>query len=272
MLTGETLLFPLMADPIRHVKAPAIFQPVFDERGLDWFLFPLHVPQQQFESLLPQLRTLGNVGGCVVSVPFKARAARLCDRLGPMAQKGGVVNTVRFAPDGAIEGEILDGVGLILCAQQVGIALAQARILLRGAGGAASAIAFALADRGLGTLTIANRSTDKADALVAGVQAHYPHYPISRGDFDPAVHDVLVNATSLGIAASDPPPVDLSTLHAGIGVIDIVVPETPLRQAAQAAGCRNTGGRPMVAAQIAAQIDFWSGAIATTPNLLYRQS
>ena len=270
MLTGESLLFPLLADPVRHVKAPAIFQSAFEARGLDWFLFPLHVPQERFESFLPQLKGLGNVGGCVVSVPFKARAARLCDRLGPMAQKGGVVNTVRFAPDGAIEGEILDGVGLVLCASETGIALDKARILMRGAGGAASAIAFALADRGLGTLTVSNRSADKAEQLVAKVLAHYPDYPIHCGDFDADTHEVLINATSLGIAASDPPPIDLGSLRASISVIDIVVPETPLRLAAQAAGCRNTGGRPMVAAQISAQIDFWRGAIATTPNVQFR--
>ena len=266
MLTGETRLFALLADPIRHVKAPAIFQPAFQAQGLDWFLFPLHVPQDRFEAVVGQLRHLGNVGGCVVSVPFKARAARLCDRLGPLAQKGGVVNTMRFAPDGSIDGEILDGVGLILCAEEAGIQLAGANIALLGAGGAASAIAFALADKGLGSLTIANRSIDKAETLVASVKSHYPSYAIDCGAFDPARHQVLVNATSLGIASNDAPPVDLKLLRPTTCVIDIVVPETPLRMAAQALGCKNSGGRPMVAAQIAAQISLWKGEITTTAN------
>lgn len=266
MLTGETRLFPLLADPIKHVKAPAIFQPAFEAQGLDWFLFPLHVPQDRFEQVVAQLKHLGNVGGCVVSVPFKARAARLCDRLGPLAEKGGVVNTIRFAPDGKIDGEILDGVGLILCAAEAGITLAGTSIALLGAGGAASAIAFALADKGLGSLTIANRSTDKSEALVASVKSHYPDYAIDCGAFDPARHQVLINATSLGISSSDVPPVDLKLLRPTTGVIDIVVPETPLRLAAQALGCKNSGGRPMVAAQIAAQISLWKGEIKTTVN------
>ncbi|WP_418320082.1 shikimate dehydrogenase family protein [Piscinibacter sakaiensis] len=270
MLTGETLLFPLLADPARHVKAPAIFQPAFEARGLDWFLFPLNVRQENFEAAFAQLRLMGNVGGCVVSVPFKARAARLCDRLGPLAQKGGVVNTVRFADDGTVEGEILDGVGLILCAAETGIRLEGANILMLGAGGAASAIAHALADKGIGSLTVQNRSADRARALVASVREHRPDYPIDIGSFDATRHDVVINATSLGISADDPAPMDVAQLKPSTSVIDIVVPDTALRRAAQALGCKVTGGRPMVAAQIAAQIALWKGEIATSTNLIHR--
>ncbi len=270
MLTGETQLFALLADPIRHVKAPAIFQPVFEARGLDWFLFPLNVKPANFEAAFAQLKLYGNVGGCVISVPFKARAARLCDRLGPLAQKGGVVNTVRFASDGTVEGEILDGVGLIRSAEQSGIPLAGARILMLGAGGAASAIAHALADGGIGTLTISNRSAAKAQSLVAGVRSHRPEYEIDIGVFDPDRHTVVINATSVGIEPADAPPMDVAQLKPSIGVIDIVVPDTALRRAAQARGCTAIGGRPMVAAQIDAQIALWKGEVDTTPNVLHR--
>lgn len=270
MLTGETLLFPLLADPAKHVKAPAIFQPAFEANGLDWFLFPLNVKQANFEAAFAQLKLLGNVGGCVISVPFKARAAKLCNRLGPLAQKGGVVNTVRFAANGEVEGEILDGVGLILCAAETGIALEGANILMLGAGGAASAIAHALADKGIGALTIHNRSADKARALVASVKAYRSDYPIDTGAFDATRHTVLINATSVGIVADDAPPMDVAQLKPSTSVIDIVVPDTALRRAAQALGCKVTGGRPMVAAQIDAQIALWKGDIATTPNLLHR--
>lgn len=270
MLTGETLLFPLLADPAKHVKAPAIFQPVFDAKGLDWFLFPLNVKQANFEAAVAQLKLMGNVGGCVISVPFKARAAKLCDRLGPLAQKGGVVNTLRFLPDGSIEGEILDGIGLIGCAAQTGIALEGAAILMLGAGGAASAIAHALAEKNIGSLTIANRSADKARALVASVRQHRPDYPIDAGAFDAARHQVVINATSVGIAAGDAPPIDVGLFKPSTALIDIIVPDTALRRAALAKGCKVVGGRPMVAAQIDAQIALWQGEIATTPNLLHR--
>jgi shikimate dehydrogenase len=266
MLTGATALFPLIADPIKHVRAPAIFQPKFEEAGLDWFLFPLNTPEDGFEDLIAQLKRASNVGGCVVSVPFKARAARICDRLGPLAQIGGVVNTIRFAPDGALEGEILDGMGLINCAAEAGAPLDDADVLMSGTGGAGSAIAFAMAETGKGRLTVTNRTIEKAQSLVDEVKTHYPDYIIEVGDFDPARHSIAINATSLGLDADDPMPFDTDALTPSTAVIDIVVPETRLRDVAAAKGCKVTGGRPMVAAQIAAQIELWQGKIPTTPN------
>jgi shikimate dehydrogenase len=270
MLTGQTLLIPLLADPIKHVKAPAIFQPKFEEHGLDWFLFPLNVKADDFEAGFAQLKRIGNIGGCVISVPFKARAARMCDRLGRLAQKCGVVNTVRFCPDGSVEGEILDGIGLIQCASAAEIELKGASILMLGAGGAATAIAYALAQHGLGSLTLSNRTTAKSEALAAGVRRHYPGYDISCGRFDPRRHSVVINATSLGISDADGAPMDFAQLSPSTRVIDIVVPETNLQRAARALGCRCVGGRGMVAAQIDAQISLFKGETETTPNILYR--
>ncbi|MFC6490775.1 shikimate dehydrogenase family protein, partial [Nitratireductor sp. GCM10026969] len=115
------------------------------------------------------------------------------------------------------------------------------------------AIAFALAEAGVTRLTIANRTLKRARELAEAVAAAFPAVAVSAGTEGLSDHDVIVNATSLGLDPADPPPVDVTQLRPGQVVAEAIMePEvTPLLEAAKASGCRVQPGRPMLDSQIA---------------------
>lgn len=258
-LSGKTHLYAILAHPVAHVRAPEFFNPVFEARGLDAFIVPLHVRPEDLADVVPRLQKIGNLHGLVLTIPHKEAMARLCDELGPDGALVGAVNAVRFGEGGRLIGDMFDGVGLVRGALAHDISLKGKRALLVGAGGAGRAIAFALAKEGVRTLTIANRTTSRADALAADVTKAVSEVEVKNGPRDPTGHDVIINATSLGLHEADPVPVDPDLLTPEMAVIEIIaaVEVTPLRRAAIDIGCRTMGGRAMVDHQIESQLRFF---------------
>jgi shikimate dehydrogenase len=258
-LSGKTHLYAILADPVAHVRAAEFFAPAFAAHGLDAALIPLHVLPPDLATVAPALQKLRNLRGLVITIPHKETMAGLCDQLGPDGRLCGAVNTVRFADDGRLVGDMFDGIGLVQGALTSGIALAGRSVLLVGAGGAGRAIAFALAREGVGSLTVANRTPGRAEALAADVARGGPNARVTVGDANPTGHEVIVNATSLGLHEADPVPVDPNLLRPEMDVVEIIaaVEVTPLRRAATDLGCRTMGGRAMVDHQIEAQLRFF---------------
>ena len=212
---------------------------------------------------MPRLQKIGNLHGLILTIPHKEAMARLCHKLGPEGAVVGAVNAVRFTADGRLIGDMFDGIGLVRGALAHDILFKGKRVLLVGAGGAGRAIAFALAQEGVRALTIANRTASRADALVADVARAAAGIEVRSGPPDPTGHDVVINATSLGLHEADELPVDPDLLTPEMAVIEIIaaVEVTPLRRAAIDIGCRTMGGRAMVDHQIESQLRFF-GEIA----------
>ena len=133
-----------------------------------------------------------------------------------------------------------------------------------GAGGAASAIAFALARAGVSRLTIANRTIAKAQQLIDRVAQIYPVLSMTAGSDDPSDHDLVVNATSLGLRLEDALPLDVSKLDARQLVAEIIMQpaKTPLLEAALKKGCQIHLGAPMLHCQIELMASFMRGNFA----------
>ena len=116
--------------------------------------------------------------------------------------------------------------------------------------------ALALAQHGASALTIANRTVSTAEDLAARVRDLVAGCHVTVGDTDPAGHDVVVNATSLGLRDDDQLPFDPARLDPATAVIDIVVPRTRLQELVETRGNKMIGGRPMVDTQIESQLTF----------------
>ena len=207
------------------------------------------------------LRSLRNLGGFIVTVPHKVAVVALCDELTIEARQVGAVNVVRRTADGRLIGGILDGEGFVRGLRTAGIEPAGQSVYLAGAGGAASAIAFALAKAGVRRLTVANRSTGKAQALVDRVVGAYPALQGLVGKDDPSGHELVVNGTSLGLRPGDALPLDVGRLEASQLVAEIIMDPvlTPLLAAAVARGCRTHPGEPMLASQVELMAAFMTG-------------
>ena len=254
--SGHSHIWALLAHPVGHVRAPIVMNPLIEKAGRDAFLVPFHVLPDDLEATVRQLVRIRNLRGFVVTMPHKAAMARLSAELGPDARLIGTTNTVRIEEDGRLVGEMFDGVGLVAAANANGLPRGQARALL-GAGGAARAIAFRLAAEGVASLTIANRTVEKAEELAAAVSRHFPSVPVTAGPADATGQDLVIQATSLGLKPGEALPLDPATFQAACGLFDIITArETELMTAAKARGCRVVGGVPMIEHQALAQIEF----------------
>ena len=257
-VTGKTRLYGIVADPIGQVKAPEMMRRVFEQRAIDGVLMPMHVAPENLAAFTQALRGIQNFGGMVVTVPHKTTMGVLCDEITEAARTVGAVNIVRRDSDGRLLGDILDGRGFVAGLRLHGIEPTGMNVFLAGAGGAANAIAFALAEAGVVQLTVYNRSAEKVQAMFARLSVVYPQLRLVLGSSDPQGHDLVVNATSLGMAGGDPLPFDASRLKAAQIVAEIIMAPalTPLLALAQAKGCRIQFGAPMLSCQIELMADF----------------
>ncbi|MEZ5934455.1 MAG: saccharopine dehydrogenase NADP-binding domain-containing protein [Alphaproteobacteria bacterium] len=256
--SGKTHLYAILAHPVAHVRASEFFGPIIEAEKRDAFVVPLHVLPGDLVEMVPMLQKIGNLKGLILTIPHKEAMARLCSEMGPNGHLADAVNTVRFEEDGRLVGDHFDGTGFVSAARAHGIEPKGARVLMLGAGGAARAIAIALADEGAAKITIANRTEARAKDLAAVVQTVFEEIEVTVGPADAAGHDLVVNCTSLGLKPGDPMPMDPASLTPGMRYIDIIAPrDTELMEAARAAGLQTVvGGRPMVEHQVVAQLNF----------------
>jgi shikimate dehydrogenase len=221
-------------------------------------LLPMQVPANALRDVAAALRHIENFAGAIVSMPHKSAIVALLDELTPDARLVGAVNVVRRNADGRLIGTVLDGEGFIAGLRSAGHEIKNASCLLIGAGGAAAAIAFALARHGCASLTIKNRTASKAMSLASRVRQAVSGVPVQIADRELNSYDVLSNATSLGMKADDELPVPEAVIERSALVAECVVaPEiTPLLQLAQGKGRPIHTGMPMLAAQIDLMLSF----------------
>ena len=262
--SGRTSLLALIADPVAQARTPALANAALAARGVDAVLVPMQVPDGALADVIDGLRRIANFKGAVVSMPHKVTVASLVDALTPEARQAGACNAVRRALDGRLEGTTFDGEGFVAGLRGAGHEVRGRRVFMAGAGGAAAANAFALARHGARRLTIANRTRAKGDDLAARVRAAYPSVEITTDDV-PASHDVVVNATSIGMRPEDGSPVDPSSFGPGVVAADVVIrPGTAFLIEAERRGAVAHGGEPMLAAQIELLLDYmlWQDPLA----------
>lgn len=257
-ISGTSAIYLMLADPIGQVRSPVLINEMFAHEGIDAVMVPLNVAADGIDDFWVGLKRLKNVRGLIVSVPFKAAARRLSDRAGPHATLIGTANAVRREADGSFTCENFDGLGFVAALKKSGHDIAGRRALLAGAGGAGSAIAFVLASEGTAVLTIADAETDRAKALAAAVSRAYPKVRAAAGPADPEGHDLVVNATPMGMKPEDPFPLAVQNLNPAMTVMDIVMKprETALLARAREIGCPVQYGAAMTDSQMDLWVDF----------------
>jgi shikimate dehydrogenase len=259
-ITGRTRLFPVVGDPVGQVRAPAIFNTLFARAQADALVLPLALPAHCVVQACRALLESSSIGGLLVTVPYKKTLFGLVDRAGRQACQVGAVNAIRRADDGALVGDLFDGLGFVRGLRAAGHDPAGARVLLVGTGGAGSAIAAALMEAGIGALALFDVDRHRALALADTLRRAGLHGPVDvPGTPGAAGCDIVVNATPLGMQPMDALPIDPDTLDAGALVADVIMTpaDTRLLQAARERGCRTHAGRPMLDHQVPSYLDFF---------------
>jgi len=256
---GRTRLFGIVGHPIEQVRSPEMITAEMTARGHDAVLVPMHVLPDDFDTLVPQLLRMRNLGGLVFTIPYKARALKLADDVGDQARAVGAINALARGDDGRVRGDIFDGLGCVEAFRRRGISFAGRRVMLLGAGGAGSAIAVAIGFEDPRSLTIFDVDPARAESLARKVALASPGTTVMAGAPTIEGIDILLNATPVGMLADARLPVAVPTLPRELIVFDAIVkPErTPLIELAQTAGCTTVFGREMMRGQISRMVDFF---------------
>jgi shikimate dehydrogenase len=255
--------YAVFGNPIAHSKSPLIHAEFARQTGQDLAYEAILAPLDDFAGALQAFRGRGG-RGANVTVPFKEQAHALADRLSARAEAAGAVNTLTFG-DGTVLGDNTDGVGLVNdLADNLGVALAGARVLLLGAGGAARGVVLPLLERGPARLLIANRTAAKARELA-------DRFGCQGCGFDELAEqsfDLVINATSASLAG-DAPPLPEGIYAPGALAYDMMYGrETPFMAAARAAGARVADGLGMLVEQAAEAFCVWRGVRPDTAPVI----
>ena len=266
-ISGKTKICGLIGDPVEHTMSPVMHNAAFDKLGLDYAYLPFRVSPEELPQAVSGLRAL-NAIGFNVTIPHKVAVIPLLDELDSLAEKIGAVNTV-VNDNGVLKGYNTDASGFLQVLLERGVEPAEKNIVLLGAGGAARAIAYILAERNT-HLTILNRreELDWAEAIAANIRKDLgkdvevfellPDHLAAA--LEPA--HILVNATSVGMSpAIDVSPVPTQLMKSGLVVVDIVYnpARTKLLQDAAAAGAVTVEGLDMLVWQGALAFEKWTG-------------
>ncbi len=261
-VTGHTAIYFVIGDPIAQVRAPETFNRLFAALGIDAVLVPLQVTADQLLATVPALMRIPNVRGLWVTIPHKTPILQVLAHCSKMARVAGAVNAVRRMDDGSLEGELFDGLGFLGGLNHDGIDCTHKRVLILGAGGAAAAIAATLAlhpAQACASLTLFDPTPGKAAALaerIATASGCPVHVATSN---DPSGFDLVINATPLGLNASDPLPCDITKMAPHAAYADILMKNqpTPALRAAIARGLKAQAGFEMLIQQTALYLDFF---------------
>ena len=249
-ITRRTAIYGVVGSPVSHSLSPAMHNGGFAAAGIDAVYLPLEARDAddfvQFATAVP-------LRGVSVTAPFKEALAAMVSDVDPIGKQVGAINTVRCGDTGW-HGLNTDVPGFLeTLLGRIRIPGARAAVL--GAGGAARAVAVALAGEGA-RVTICARDGVKGAATAAAVGVAAGHFPPPAGSWD-----LLVNTTPAGTwpdAGGTPLPGGPFT---GRLVYDLVYNPSTTRFLAEAAeaGCETIGGLEMLVAQAVRQFTWWTG-------------
>lgn len=269
MISGKSTLIAHLGFPTEAFKAPMIYNPWFESRGIDAVVVPMGVRPDDYPLALDALSRITNLRGALVTMPHKVTTLSLVAEATPAARIAGACNALLRRPDGSWLGEQFDGAGFVRGVERKGRAIRGARVLVSGSGGVGSAIAASLAGAGASAVALHDRDAVAADVLRDRLLAHYPRLAVPTGSNDPAGFDIVVNATPLGMRDNDPLPFDVERIAPGTFVGEVVMKTefTPLLRAAMARGCPVQVGSDMLFEMIPAYLEFFGFPSATPDEL-----
>jgi 3-dehydroquinate dehydratase / shikimate dehydrogenase len=251
-LLRKTRVYGVIGSPIGHSLSPVLQNAGFQARKIDAVFLPFLV--RDLRDFLRSVEPLG-IAGFSITLPHKQAILRHLDDCDPMAAAIGAVNTVVVRGDGKLYGYNTDYVG-VLRALERRIPLRGSRALIFGAGGAARAVAFALAESGASVCVCARRA-QAAKALARAVGGEGVGRPRLRREF----FDAIVNATPVGMhPAAARSPLGAHELNCRL-VFDLIYRPrvTKLMQLAALRGIETVSGVEMFVAQGTAQWEIWTG-------------
>ena len=271
-ITGRTGLLALFGSPVAHSGSPAMYNYSFNKLGLDYVYVAIDVGREGLKEAVSAAR-LYNMRGFNLTMPCKSDVISYIDELSLPARVIGAVNTV-VNDGGRLIGYNTDGIGFIKNLKAHNIGIDDKKIVVAGAGGAATAIVVQLALDGAAEINIFNKKSvnfDKMVDTIARIKTEVKNVVINIHDLEDETlftdkiksADILVNATAVGMKPLDNESVvkDISAFHKELVVVDVVYNpiETRLLKEAKKQGCTCIDGKGMLLWQGVYAFELYTG-------------
>lgn len=266
-ISGKARVCGIIGEPVEHTMSPVMHNVAFSELGLDYIYLPFLVKKESLKEAIEGMKAL-NIRGLSVTQPHKVEVMKLLDKIDPLAEKMGTVNTI-VNDNGILTGSNTDADGFLRGLLERGIEPAGKNIAVLGAGGASRAVSFILADRGANLVilnrllelhwaeSLAERISDNFDVKVDAMELTRHNLEIVLGEAD-----ILVNTTSVGMSPDiDKTVVDYDLLKSGLVVYDVIYNpiKTRLLIEAEKAGAVIISGLDMLVYQGVIAFEKWTG-------------
>ena len=272
--------YAVLGHPVAHSQSPFIHAEFARQTGQHLRYGRIECPLDGFEAAVNSFIAsadaaagLGPARGCNITVPFKFQVLALARRASDRALLAQAANVLRF-DDAGWFADNTDGCGLVRDLQQhAGVPLAGLRVLLIGAGGAAAGVLGPLIEAGCAAITVANRTADKAVALVqrhaAWGHRHGVRLAASGLGACGDAFDVVINSSASSLAGAAVPVAD-AVLKPGCLAVDLMygAAAKPFLDWAAAQGAIGRDGLGMLVEQAAGAFALWRGVMPDTPPVL----
>lgn len=268
-ISGHTGLLAVIGSPIAHSASPKIYNYGFERLGLDYVYVAFDIKEHEMKDAIAAMRTF-RLRGCNVTMPGKTEVVKYMDELSPAARIIGAVNTI-VNDNGRLKGYITDGEGAVGSLRDNGVDVSGRKIVVAGAGGAATAIQVQCALDGAREIVIFNRTVSRAEETAQMIRREIPSCIVKVCDIADTASmtaeirdsEILINATSVGMKPMEQESIvkDVTAFHPGLTVLDAVYEpvETRLLREAKEAQCHCIGGKSMLLWQAAAAFRLYTG-------------
>lgn len=271
-ISGRTGLYTLIGTPVGHSGSPAMFNYSFQKLGLDFAYLAFDISLEKVPEAIKAIKTL-NIKGSNVTMPCKSEVCKYMDELSPAARIIGAVNTI-VNDDGRLIGHNTDGIGFVRNLKENGVEVRGKKIVIIGAGGAATAIQVQCALDGVKEISIFNIKDDfyeKAEKTIKNLKLEIPECDVNLYDLEDtkklgeeiSACDILINATHIGMHPNEgqSPIKDTSVFRKNLVAADVVYNprKTKFLKEAEKGGCKVIEGIGMLLWQGVESFKLYTG-------------
>ncbi|MFX1315086.1 MAG: shikimate dehydrogenase, partial [Promethearchaeota archaeon] len=263
-ISAQTKILCVIGYPIEHSMSPIMHNAAIQDLGLNYIYLSFAIHPSNLKNAVNGFKAL-DIKGINVTIPYKEKIIKYLDKIDPIAQKVGAVNTIKNV-DGYLIAKNTDGIGGKKALLDAGYKVSGRNILFLGAGGAARALCYVISDD-VNKIVIANRTKKRAIRLAKEIKKQFScnieGKNLSKSTLKEIIKnsDILINTTPIGMYPMvNKSPIPIEFLHNELIVFDVVYNplETKLLKDAAEKGCRTLGGLDMLVNQGALAFEWWT--------------
>ena len=257
-ITPATKVVGLIGHPVAHSLSPVIHNSLYSSLCFDMVYHAFDVMPNQVEEAVKGFSALGFIG-FNVTVPYKEAVFEIVEHIDSDAQAIGAINTIKI-DNGKLIGYNTDGQGFLQSLSQSGFSTYGTKVVILGAGGSARAIGVAVAGEKPESITIVNRTFQRAEDLADIINQYKNQKLVRAAKAIPNDADIIINTTNLGMWPNiEGNPMQGYTLNKHTFVCDIVYNprETAMMQYAMSQSCETMGGLGMLIGQGLRAVEIW---------------